>query len=228
MIVYAKTCGLLGCERPVLSVQSQALYCSREHTRKAKDARKRQRIREDPERHERERERQRLRTRDRHAYHRAYYRSDSPGAQRKRSKLVSTRRQRAQAKLVKAQQGKPSGTPWYYGHCVRCAQPFLTKSKGGLLPSYCSDRCKTRDRKDRHEQCKRLAYAEPVYRRQVFERDDWECQLCGLHLQADDHTRHDYATIDHIIPLAAGGLHSMTNVQAACGRCNSHKSDLVL
>lgn len=218
MIVYAKTCGLPRCERPVLSVQSQALYCSREHTHKARDLRTQQRIREDPERRERERQRNQGRVRDREAYFENYYR---------RRRLV-TRRRRANEKLARAKQGRPSGTPWYFGQCLRCGETFLAKAYGGCLPSYCSDQCQANTCKERRALRKRLAYIEPVYRRQVFERDDWECQLCGLHLQANDHTRHDYATIDHIIPLAAGGLHSMANVQAACGRCNSHKSDLVL
>jgi len=66
-----------------------------------------------------------------------------------------------------------------------------------------------------------------IRRRQVFERDKWQCQLCGVcvrpHKQAANEP--DEATVDHIIPLAKGGLHTMENVQTACRQCNTEKSD---
>lgn len=40
------------------------------------------------------------------------------------------------------------------------------------------------------------------------------CPICG---------RTAPPTLDHIIPLAKGGLHSICNLQLMCGRCNSAK-----
>ena len=52
-------------------------------------------------------------------------------------------------------------------------------------------------------------------RQQVFKRDECTCQYCGL---IGD-------TVDHVIPLAAGGPTDMSNLVVACRDCNSSKQD---
>ena len=37
----------------------------------------------------------------------------------------------------------------------------------------------------------------------------------------------EIATIDHVFPLAKGGVHAPGNLVAACGRCNRLKGDLL-
>ena len=54
--------------------------------------------------------------------------------------------------------------------------------------------------------------------RTVLARDNKECCYCGG--VAD--------TIDHVHPTSKGGQNVWTNVVAACGRCNSTKSDKLL
>lgn len=49
----------------------------------------------------------------------------------------------------------------------------------------------------------------------VLKRDDHTCQYCGNHAE----------TVDHIVPLAAGGSSEPDNLCAACGSCNSSKRD---
>jgi 5-methylcytosine-specific restriction endonuclease McrA len=39
------------------------------------------------------------------------------------------------------------------------------------------------------------------------------CAICGCRLNGEVH-------VDHIIPLAAGGRHAITNLRAACPSCN--------
>lgn len=57
----------------------------------------------------------------------------------------------------------------------------------------------------------------PAVRKYVFERDSHHCQSCGqTHREAD-------LTIDHIIPLAAGGANDLSNLQTLCSRCNQQK-----
>lgn len=65
---------------------------------------------------------------------------------------------------------------------------------------------------------------ETFTREEVFERDSWTCQVCGLHLSIDTDPFDPTApTVDHVVPLSQGGEHSRANVQAACLHCNSSK-----
>ncbi len=71
---------------------------------------------------------------------------------------------------------------------------------------------------------KRGAYVEHVYRRRVFERDDWTCWLCGTSIVRGVDRNHPLsATIDHVVPLARGGSHCYSNVRTAHRACNMAK-----
>lgn len=62
----------------------------------------------------------------------------------------------------------------------------------------------------------------------IYERDSWICQLC--HRSVDAMLRHPdpaSASLDHRLPLAAGGLHVSENVQCAHLRCNLVKGAAV-
>ena len=52
-------------------------------------------------------------------------------------------------------------------------------------------------------------------RREVFMRDNFTCQYCGVRT-------HDL-TIDHVIPRSRGGPHTWENVVSACRTCNHRK-----
>jgi 5-methylcytosine-specific restriction endonuclease McrA len=52
-------------------------------------------------------------------------------------------------------------------------------------------------------------------KREVLRRDNYTCQYCGR-------PSHQL-TIDHVIPRHAGGVHSWTNLVAACSACNRRK-----
>ncbi|MFJ2544384.1 HNH endonuclease [Microbacterium sp. NPDC087589] len=65
-------------------------------------------------------------------------------------------------------------------------------------------------------------------RRDVLDRDNWTCQLCGNDLHEDDARPEHDATVDHVIPKAAGGRDEPSNLIAACRRCNGIKSDKTL
>lgn len=65
-----------------------------------------------------------------------------------------------------------------------------------------------------------------VVRKEVFIRDGYRCQLCKRKTRPDYHFNHPlYPNLDHIIPLARGGEHAMTNLQCLCRECNCFKSD---
>ena len=54
-------------------------------------------------------------------------------------------------------------------------------------------------------------------RDEVIRRDNATCHLCGK--TCEPHEIH----IDHVIPLARGGQHTLDNVKVACAHCNMSK-----
>ncbi|MEO6627619.1 MAG: HNH endonuclease signature motif containing protein [Aquihabitans sp.] len=66
----------------------------------------------------------------------------------------------------------------------------------------------------------------PVFRYKIYERDGWKCKICRKAVKRDAVVPHPMApTIDHILPLAAGGTHEPANVQCAHFLCNAQKGD---
>lgn len=58
--------------------------------------------------------------------------------------------------------------------------------------------------------------------RSVGERDGWICHLCSTAVEQRTHPADPWvATVDHLVPLIAGGLHEWSNVRLAHRRCNS-------
>lgn len=53
----------------------------------------------------------------------------------------------------------------------------------------------------------------------VFLRDEWRCQYCGVKERTSE------LTFDHVIPRARGGTTSWTNIVTACRTCNVKKGD---
>lgn len=60
--------------------------------------------------------------------------------------------------------------------------------------------------------------------RQIMLSTDWHCFYCGTRL-TNDQKRPSSRSIDHIIPLTAGGLHGILNIVPCCYGCNLSKSD---
>lgn len=56
-------------------------------------------------------------------------------------------------------------------------------------------------------------------RQRVYERDNFECQLCGKPVIEEE------LTLDHIVPLSKGGSSWITNLQTAHYACNQTKAD---
>lgn len=69
---------------------------------------------------------------------------------------------------------------------------------------------------------KRGAFVERVSPQVVFDRDEGVCQICKEPI--GDQVWH----IDHVIPLAKGGLHCYANVQLSHGICNLQKHSKIL
>ena len=52
-------------------------------------------------------------------------------------------------------------------------------------------------------------------RREIFRRDHYTCQYCGLHAPS--------LTVDHVIPRHLGGRETWDNLVTACNLCNHRK-----
>ena len=69
--------------------------------------------------------------------------------------------------------------------------------------------------------------------RQVYEKDNGVCYLCGKKCDYEDYkiinnvfiVGDNYPSIDHVIPISRGGEHSWGNVRLAHRSCNSKKGE---
>lgn len=62
----------------------------------------------------------------------------------------------------------------------------------------------------------------PCSRKNVFIRDNYQCQYCGT--QCNQKT----ATIDHVVPRSKGGKTNWKNVVCCCDQCNRKKGNRLL
>lgn len=71
------------------------------------------------------------------------------------------------------------------------------------------------------------ATTERVSSLDVFLRDKYICQICGIKTRPDYKNRFHpkRSELDHIIPLSKGGEHSMRNTQCLCHQCNASKNN---
>lgn len=152
----------------------------------------------------------------------------SPCAQRRRSglrlgrTLVRLRRSILKAEKPKKPRAKLSR---HERECAHCGDTFAS-----IQPQarYCSRRCKIRSASQRNNAVRRArrtgAYRENVYRARIAKRDGWRCGICGKPINpALKYPHLKSLSLDHIIPLARGGTHEPSNIQAAHFICNSIK-----
>jgi len=103
-------------------------------------------------------------------------------------------------------------------------------------PKYCSDQCmkkanNTNGELRRRNLIKTATVDKDITVDGLFRRDNGVCAICGRRCNWEDYTIREgvkvcgdwYPSIDHIKPLARGGLHSWDNIQLAHRRCNSQK-----
>lgn len=107
--------------------------------------------------------------------------------------------------------------------CVICTLPFVPANSEGT----CSDECRVEAKRllnYRRRAREADAFVEDVIRSQIYERDDFICQLCGIEIDMTlEFPDRMSPTIDHIVPLAKNGTHEPSNVQAAHFVCNVRK-----
>lgn len=60
----------------------------------------------------------------------------------------------------------------------------------------------------------------PKLREEILERDNYTCQICGISQEDEPHL---LLEVDHIVPIAKGGLTVPENLQTLCWKCNRSK-----
>lgn len=127
------------------------------------------------------------------------------------------------------QTGKIESSEVLTKNCLVCGNEFKTWKSRKVT---CSEKCKIEYRDKRLEG---KVIDANISLRILAERDEQICKLCGKAVNWDDYTNDGmhkncgnlYPSIDHIIPLSMGGLHSWGNVQLAHRICNSKKGNSI-
>lgn len=101
---------------------------------------------------------------------------------------------------------------------------------------YCSSECARKGQNQKHEAQRRVKIRSAlvdtgITLQEVYRRDNGKCYICGRQCDWKDKEEiggtivcgNNYPSIDHVKPLAAGGLHSWGNVRLACRCCNTKK-----
>lgn len=109
--------------------------------------------------------------------------------------------------------------------CQECGAEFTAFKSNAR---WCSPLCKNRHTSRAMSRRRGEVQTEPYTDREIFERDNWTCHLCGDPIDPELPRTDWYgATIDHVIPIAAGGADVPSNVAAAHWICNHRKRERV-
>ena len=117
--------------------------------------------------------------------------------------------------------GSTNSAPITFARCAHCGRS-KTMSLVRTSP-YCGPCFRAGHQMKRQNQQRANGSVE-YDRIDIFERDQWTCQICGEHV--DGNVRFPdpmAATIDHIEPVSQGGADAPSNVQLAHSKCNSRK-----
>lgn len=123
----------------------------------------------------------------------------------------------------------------HIGICFICNKIFIIDKAKGRIKT-CSNECNMQRKKDinyNHKKKRRLLlknqYSSHVNRNEIYKRDNYICQICGLLVDIKADSTHDLSpNIDHIIPLSLGGTHEPCNVQLTHRKCNLDKGTQII
>ena len=120
----------------------------------------------------------------------------------------------------------PKGGFMYLKACILCGVGFGDVGLTSVACLSCRPNMKKHFRDKRRARVYN-AYDGPVVSLEVFAAANYRCLFCGLALNMRQQGTSEPAapTIEHVIPIARGGRHSMANVDAAHHLCNSVAGD---
>lgn len=108
--------------------------------------------------------------------------------------------------------------------CEGCSTPFVPDYRNRAKARFCSPRCYQIQGNVEYRARFRNAVVESFPVLEIFERDNWTCQICFEPIDRKAKSPAPWSrSLDHRIPLARGGEHSRANCQAAHLWCNSAK-----
>lgn len=106
--------------------------------------------------------------------------------------------------------------------CARCG--VSTAHRKQINARFCSLRCLRTYNSTLRRALARGVDADRFDHIEVFERDRWTCGLCGEAVERGLSGLDPMGpTLDHVVPIARGGAHTMANTQLAHRRCNTVK-----
>ena len=146
---------------------------------------------------------------------------------------VERQKQDRQARLEEERDYKLSNLK-----CIECGNIFKGTS---LHQKLCSAECRRvrMNKQRRLSKDKRINddnnIDKDISLETLYKRDKGICYICGGKCSFDDNYEvngyftagPNYPSIDHIIPIARGGMHAWDNVKLAHHHCNSMKSDIL-
>lgn len=120
--------------------------------------------------------------------------------------------------------------------CLTCGQTYCIAVTGYNSTKYCSSNCQVnRYRKDHDKRRFTRIYGRHhdsgITLKRLYERDNGKCYLCGGQCDYKDCIKQSgifsagqqYPSIDHVVPISKGGLHTWDNVKLAHKGCNERK-----
>ena len=146
------------------------------------------------------------------------------------SKLAAEKKARLQAKAEQRKQHEEER------ECVICGKPFtcLETDQRKTCSSECSSKyakAMAKLRSDKRIPVEQIVDKDISLDRLIL-RDNNKCYICGCECNKNDirlsknnnpYPGKTYPTIEHVVPICRGGLHSWLNVRLACWECNSKK-----
>lgn len=123
--------------------------------------------------------------------------------------------------------------------CERCGSEYIAKQQRSR---FCSRYCQSMESEDKRNLLKKSTSEgssisiQKITLKNLYERDKGICYICGGICDYSDYKWSDrnrivgkkYPSIDHVIPLSKGGMHSWDNVKLAHKQCNNLKGTKIL
>lgn len=159
----------------------------------------------------------------------------------KKAMLEADRKRKVEEREIKKLITPPNAKSSGYVTCVECKKTIWVDQHS--QKKYCSVECsrkafrKTEAYKELRRESKRnrdhikrsRGIGDKITIPELLKKFKRRCVNCRtVCVKPEGYNWDNEATIDHVLPIAKGGLHIWSNVQLLCRRCNVAKSDRVL